>query len=348
MTMTLEEAWPAFVAFKRLRVKPTTISAYAAMWRQIAPYFGPLRVDEIFTKRIEQWAFGELAHLSRRTVQARLVLVNNILDFVEYEYEIRVSKIQLRRIQWPSSRGGGMVAAASAGEVKGPPTFTAEELERIVDYVARNPSPAALAVALMVGTGCRIGEASALTYGDLDSTDGTVSITKTCGRMTLEEGDTAESLTRAGLRVIRCGLGTALVIGPAKTSGSHRRVPLPTELFRVLGALRKVYPAEYFIASNGPEPMEPRALREQYRRLLKAAGVGRYVRPHGLRHTFASALVTSGADVRTVAELLGHSDVKTTLEIYSHSSVSSKRKAIGRALAKPFKSIGRGGGRGGS
>lgn len=58
-------------------------------------------------------------------------------------------------------------------------------------------------------------------------------------------------------------------------------------------------------------------LQRSVKAAVRQARVGKPVGCHTFRHSFATHLLESGSDIRTVQELLGHADVRTTM-IYTH------------------------------
>lgn len=68
---------------------------------------------------------------------------------------------------------------------------------------------------------------------------------------------------------------------------------------------------------EGGAPLTPRSLQRIVEKYAKVAGITKNVSPHTLRHSYATDLLTNGADIRSVQSLLGHSSITTT-QIYTH------------------------------
>lgn len=74
----------------------------------------------------------------------------------------------------------------------------------------------------------------------------------------------------------------------------------------------------FFISINGHSLSDSMVRKMLKKRLLKM-GLPSYLTPHGLRHAFATHMLETGADLRTIQELLGHVDLSST-QVYTHLS----------------------------
>jgi len=83
-------------------------------------------------------------------------------------------------------------------------------------------------------------------------------------------------------------------------------------------------PKTYLFPSKDPHqkrdvPMQAKSVFDAVQLAARRAGIEKHVHPHTLRHSFATHLLESGADLRTIQLLLGHADLKTTSR-YLHLS----------------------------
>lgn len=83
--------------------------------------------------------------------------------------------------------------------------------------------------------------------------------------------------------------------------------------------LKELNPQNFVFVNQTGRPLSRGGISFILSKYSGAAGTNRHVNPHALRHTFATAMISQGADVRIVQEMLGHSSISTT-QRYTHVS----------------------------
>lgn len=201
-----------------------------------------------------------------------------------------------------------------------PAVLARSEVQRLL---ARMEGTHQLMARLLYGTGMRLMEAVRLRVKDVDFSRGEITVRDGKGgkdRVTMLPGVLGQALQQHLEKVRQIWeqdgeAGRGGVWLPDALATKYPNAPREWAWFWV-------FPARDFSVDprSGAEMrhhMHEQALQRAIKKALGAAGIAKPASTHTLRHSFATHLLESGYDIRTVQELLGHSDVSTTM-IYTH------------------------------
>lgn len=283
----------------------STEQSYVAWVRRFVLFHDKRHPKEMGREEIEDF----LNHLaSDLTVAASTQ--NQALNAIQFLYRYVIGR--------PMGELSGLVRAKRPARI--PVVLTPAEVERVLANLSGDPLWVAL---LCWGGGLRLLEVLRLRVQDVDFDRRELRVRDGKGRR-----DRLTVLPERAIAPLRERIARSLTLHRRDLARGHGEVELPDALARKYPRAgwepgwQYVFPADRLSVCPrtgrvGRHHLFETTVQRHVKQAARAAGVAKRVTPHTFRHSFATAMIENGYDIRTVQELLGHRSVKTTM-IYTH------------------------------
>lgn len=293
----LKEIIPEFLEYKKQSVKEASFYEILSIFNKfILTPFGDIRIKNITKPMILQWqhSLNQYSYKYKVKIRASLYSFYKYLN-TYYDIDNIVARVE----------------TFSVPKVKKEMQFwTLEEFNMFIDCVDNNTYKTFFS--FLYYTGCRLGEALALNYKDIDFKNKTLKITKSIST-----------------KIVNRDLGNTFNITSPKNYSSNRSIFMPQKLIDVL--------LEYFTKNpettkqsfifGGYKPLPETTIRRYLNNYINSAGI-KPIRIHDFRHSHASLLISQGSDIVLVAKRLGHSNTEQTLNTYAHLFPSTEYRLV--------------------
>ena len=201
-----------------------------------------------------------------------------------------------------------------------PDVLSISEVERVIDAAGGFGSTDAVSlrdralVEFLYATGARVSEAVGLKFEDIDLAESVVRLSGKGQKQRLVP------IGKCAVSALRDYLDKARPILESRAQKSQAAAKS-----QVNSSSKSANSHIIFLNKRG-KSLSRQSAWEAISHAGKMAKIGKELHPHTLRHSFATHLISGGADVRTVQELLGHASVTTT-QIYTHISPDALMEA---------------------
>ena len=284
--MIFSELVAKYYAFKKNRIRD---ASYYDMTKKIdtriVSFFGDMEVKKIVPSTILEWheTLKEYSYSYQKTIYDYLSGIFAFGNRYHGTPNVMLNVDRPRNVQ----------------PKKEMQIYTPEEFARFIVCVDKKPY--AMLFTFLFLSGCRRGEALALSWDDINFTSGAVKINKSVAPKSTIKKD-------------------GYTITPPKTDSSNRTIFLPSFFIEELANYKKWQQENYSDTSFVFCAEKPLPLTNIARALINAAEQAQIkrIRVHDLRHSCASLLLHQGTSIVAVSHHLGHKSTKETLDTYAH------------------------------
>ncbi len=293
-------------------LSPSTLKGYKAVYYNSKPhgilnYWGKCQVRNIKTRNIQDYINLLSVNVSPKSVRNYVLMLNLLFDLAVTESLLqRESNPMLGKLVLPPNPKKEVEA------------YNLEEFNLLLELSEQDDNPnIELIIHLALLSGCRLGEICGLKYSNIFYDERYINIVENRIRVNRET-----------------------TIKTPKTTSGMRKIYIPQRLIDVLKKYHKKYmlnkmkygkdfiDSDYVLVKENGEPYTPQGITNCYVRFLKRhRDKIRYLKFHGLRHTYASTLLAQGEDILTISKNLGHSKPSTSADIYLHKHLDSQKNA---------------------
>lgn len=304
-----KEVYELWLEVYRSTIKEVTLIKTEIKFNKwILPVYGNMKIKDVTTKHcqkiINQWA--------KETDQYR-VLHSSASRIFKYAINLGIIATNpLANVMMPKRKKELSVEEP----IK---VYSKEQLVKLFDHLNHRPSTYTddfnkTLLRFLVYSGCRISEALALNWSDINFTDKSVVISKTL------------SHTKNGL-----------TISSPKTENSYGEIALDDQTINILKRWQmnqRIHMLEY--GKSNPEMIfcnvnkhyvSHNSFYARLKNITKNAGVP-FLGNHVTRHTHASMLLDAGASMKEIQERLRHSSITITMDVYGHLSKETKVNTV--------------------
>lgn len=289
--------------------RPSTVAMYTNILKVILPHFESVPLQEITSIQITQylrWLRNDYRTphnkpLAEKSIKHHYNILALIFGYAERQDMIE--KNPMKKVDTPKVTKKAVDALSE------------EDAARFFTALDGCTLEFRCLLQLLITTGLRRGECIGLQWQDVDFEKATISVN----------------------RAVTYTPDSGIMVAAPKTATSIRTIPLMQSTLSILTRWQReqkrrhpnkdLTSAFLFSRENAPfEARDPSAITRHLKRFTRAAGLPD-VSPHDLRHTCASLLLSSGADIKSVQEILGHADASTTLNFYVKTDLRQMRVA---------------------